>query len=236
MGFTPKSAGESELAPPNPQLSNFTWLNGSFLLDWLIHNLDVCCWAKNAWPVSAQGQGGRQVRTEPDQLFDHYAVEYTFADGTRMMAQGRHIAGCWGFWGVRDPRREGLGRPRRRSPPGRASSRAGGRPWRLSSGIQGDRRELYQFEHDLLFDGHPPGQALQRGGSLREVGDGRHPRPHGRRVGQEITWDEALASNIELAPGLDAVHDGVESAGDARRPGPLPHRHAGHDQGPLTAR
>ena len=24
-------------------------------------------------------------------MFDHYAVEYSFADGTRMMAQGRHI-------------------------------------------------------------------------------------------------------------------------------------------------
>ena len=35
--------------------------------------------------VSAQGQGGRQVRTEPDQLFDHEAVEFSFPDGTRLM-------------------------------------------------------------------------------------------------------------------------------------------------------
>ena len=89
----------SELAHQIRNYTSFTWLNGSFLLDWLIHNLDVCCWVKDAWPVSAQGQGGRQVRTEPDQLFDHYAVEYSFADGTRLFAQGRHIAGCWGFWG-----------------------------------------------------------------------------------------------------------------------------------------
>ena len=87
----------SELAHQIRNYSCFTWLNGSFLLDWLIHNLDVCCWVKKAWPVSAQGQGGRQVRNEPDQLFDHYAVEYTFADGTRLFAQGRHMAGCWGF-------------------------------------------------------------------------------------------------------------------------------------------
>ena len=99
VGFTPKSPGESELAHQIRNYSNFTWLNGSFLLDWLIHNLDVCCWVKDAWPVSAQGQGGRQVRTEPDQLFDHYAVEYTFADGTRLFAQGRHMTGCWGFFG-----------------------------------------------------------------------------------------------------------------------------------------
>jgi myo-inositol 2-dehydrogenase/D-chiro-inositol 1-dehydrogenase len=63
---------------------------------WLIHNLDVCCWVKGAWPVSCQGQGGRQVRTLPDQLFDHYAVEYTFPDGTRLIAEARHMDQCWG--------------------------------------------------------------------------------------------------------------------------------------------
>jgi predicted dehydrogenase len=99
VGFTPKSAGMNELAHQIRNYCNFTWLNGSFLLDWLIHNLDVSCWVKGAWPVSAQGQGGRQVRTDTDQLFDHYAVEYSFADGTRLLAQGRHIAGCWDYWG-----------------------------------------------------------------------------------------------------------------------------------------
>jgi len=99
VGFGPKGAGDSDLAHQIRNYSCFTWLNGSFFLDWLIHNLDVCCWVKNAWPVSAQGQGGRQVRTEPDQLFDHYSVEYTFGDGTRLMAQGRHIGGCWDFFG-----------------------------------------------------------------------------------------------------------------------------------------
>jgi myo-inositol 2-dehydrogenase / D-chiro-inositol 1-dehydrogenase len=32
-------------------------------------------------------------------LFDHYAVEYHFPDGTRLFAQGRHMANCWGFFG-----------------------------------------------------------------------------------------------------------------------------------------
>lgn len=110
--FTPKPAGMSELDHQIRNYSCFTWLNGSFLLDWLIHNLDVCCWVKNAWPVSAQGQGGRQVRTESDQLFDHYSVEYTFADGTRMLAQGRHQTSCWG-----DPRCKRLRPSRRRGSP-----------------------------------------------------------------------------------------------------------------------
>ena len=94
----PKGAHESELAHQIRNYSNFTWLNGTFVLDWLIHNLDVACWVKDAWPVSAQGQGGRQVRREADQMFDHFAVEYTFADGTRLFAQGRHMPNTWCFY------------------------------------------------------------------------------------------------------------------------------------------
>ena len=99
VGFVAKRPGENELAHQIRNYSNFTWLNGSFLLDWLIHNLDVCCWIKGSWPVSCQGQGGRQVRSLPDQLYDHYLVEYMFADGTKLMAEGRHMDQCWGFFG-----------------------------------------------------------------------------------------------------------------------------------------
>ena len=55
----------SELGHQIRNYSNFTWINGSFLLDWLIHDIDVCCWIKDAWPVSVQGHGGRQVRPSP---------------------------------------------------------------------------------------------------------------------------------------------------------------------------
>jgi len=62
VGYKPKQPGMSELAHQINNYCNFTWLNASFFVDWLIHNIDVCCWAKDAYPVSAQGHGGRQVR------------------------------------------------------------------------------------------------------------------------------------------------------------------------------
>ncbi|MDO4557378.1 MAG: gfo/Idh/MocA family oxidoreductase, partial [Planctomycetia bacterium] len=99
IGFSPREPHQSLLEHQIVNYSNFTWLNGSFMQDWLIHNLDVACWVRNMWPVSAQAQGGRAVRTEPDQLFDHYMVEYTFDDGTNLIAQGRHQTNTWGFFG-----------------------------------------------------------------------------------------------------------------------------------------
>ena len=205
VGFHPRTPDVTELGHQIRNYSCFTWLNGSFLLDWLIHNLDVCCWVKDAWPVSAQGQGGRQVRTEPDQLFDHYAVEYSFPDGTRLFAQGRHQQGTWGFFGdvIQGARGvavlgEGIKQPRmyrgHRQEPDALVWQGGDKPF-----------NHYQHEHDLLFDAiraDKPYNETERCARAAMVGIlGRMAA----ETGQLVTWDEAMASETELAPGLDSL-------------------------------
>lgn len=205
VGFTPKSEGMSELAHQIRNYSCYTWLNGSFLLDWLIHNIDVCCWVKNAWPVSAQGQGGRQTRDKPDQLFDHYAVEYTFADGTRLLAQGRHMLNCWGFFGdiIHGAKGsavlgEGISQPRIYKTHKQT-------PENLLWEYKGPPHNAYQHEHDLLFDAirqDKPYNESQRCAYAALAGIlGRMAA----ECGQELTWEQALNSNLELAPGLDQL-------------------------------
>jgi predicted dehydrogenase len=74
---------------------SFLWASGGCFSDFLIHNIDECCWMKDAFPVEAKASGGRHYRGGAiDQNFDHYSVEYTFADGTKLMLQGRNIVGC----------------------------------------------------------------------------------------------------------------------------------------------
>jgi predicted dehydrogenase len=58
------------------------------------HNIDVACWAKNAWPIAAQGMGGR-CYGKAGNIFDHYTVEFLFPDGARPFSFSRHMAGCW---------------------------------------------------------------------------------------------------------------------------------------------
>ena len=203
VGFTPKSPGESELAHQIRNYSNFTWLNGSFLLDWLIHNIDVSCWVKDAWPVSAQGHGGRQVRTEPDQLFDHYSVEYTLrrrhADAGPRPAHRRLL----GLLGACGSRRQGLGRPRRRDSPSPHLQGPPQTPENLLWDYKGPPCNSYQVRARFAVRGHSPGQALQRGGALRQGGDDRHPRPHGRRIGQarDLGRGDGLESRTGAGPG-----------------------------------
>jgi len=204
VGFASKSPGMNELAHQIRNYHCFTWLNGSFLLDWLIHNIDVCCWCKGAWPVSAQGQGGRQVRTEPDQLFDHYSVEYTFPDGTRLLAQGRHMDNCWGFFGdvihgATGSAVLGEGIPQPRIFKGHRQT-----PENLIWQYNGPRCDAYQMEHDLLFE------AIREDKPYNETERSAHAAMAGilgrmaAESGQMITWEEAVASDIELAPDLDS--------------------------------
>ncbi len=75
----------------------FNWLCGDHIVEQHIHNLDVMNWAKQAYPISAQGMGGRQVRTGKDhgEIYDHHYVEFRYADGSIMNSQCRHIKNCW---------------------------------------------------------------------------------------------------------------------------------------------
>jgi len=205
VGFSPKAAGESDLAHQIRNYNSFTWLNGSFILDWLIHNLDVCCWVKNAWPVSCQGQGGRQVRTANDQMFDHHAVEYHFPDGTRLFAQGRHMNKCWNFFkdvihGAKGSALLDLSFSLPKIYKGYRQTDDD-----VIWSYKGQAPNAYQTEHDLFLDAvrnNKPYNETERCAHAALVGIlGRMAADSG----QLVTWDQALNSTVELAPGLDAM-------------------------------
>lgn len=205
VGFKPRAPGMSELAHQINNYSNFTWLNGSFIVDWLIHNIDICCWIKDAWPVSAQGIGGRQVRTDPDQLFDHYTAEYTFADGTKMLAQGRHITNAFDFFGdfiqgAKGCAILGEGQPKPRLFKGHKPDPAD-LLWRYT----GPECDHYQREHDLFFDAIRNNKPCNETERCAKSGFTAILGRMACESGQLITWDEAFASELELAPGLDRL-------------------------------
>ena len=205
VGVSGKQPGMGEVPYQIANYSCFTWLNGSFIVDWLIHNIDVCCWVKNAWPVSVQGMGGRQVRTDADQLFDHYAAEYTFADGTRLMAQGRHMNNCFDFFGdvIHGTKGsgvlgEGITRPLLYKGHQQTPDNIAWQPAKAS-------RDAYQVEHDLLFaairNNQPYNETERCAKSCFTAIMGRMACESGKK----LTWDEALKSDRELAPDLASL-------------------------------
>lgn len=68
------------------------WIGSGHMVDYLIHQIDECCWIKDAWPVSAVGFGGRVPgSSDCGQNIDVYSIEYTFADGTKAFCGFRRI-------------------------------------------------------------------------------------------------------------------------------------------------
>ncbi len=87
-----RQPGMTELEYQNRNWYYFNWLCGDHILEQHIHNIDVANWFIDEYPVSAQGMGGREVRTGKDhgQIFDHHFVEFTYPSGAVIASQCRH--------------------------------------------------------------------------------------------------------------------------------------------------
>ncbi len=95
MGPFPRDQNELlwQLSPGRPY--QFLWSSGGIFIELMIHQIDECFWIKDAWPVAAHGVGGRYAgSTDCSQNLDSYAIEYTFADGSKAQVTGRYIPNC----------------------------------------------------------------------------------------------------------------------------------------------
>ena len=91
----PKPNDISELMYQIRKFHGFLWASGGCYSDFLIHNIDECCWMADSWPTKASGSGARTYRNDYiDQNFDTYSVEYSFDNGAKMLLEGRNIPGC----------------------------------------------------------------------------------------------------------------------------------------------
>ena len=72
---------------------NWTWLSGDHIVEQHLHSLDTANWALGGHPISARAMGGRQVHQGDlyGNVYDHFAVEYEYADGKRMFSQCRQM-------------------------------------------------------------------------------------------------------------------------------------------------
>jgi myo-inositol 2-dehydrogenase/D-chiro-inositol 1-dehydrogenase len=58
-----------------------------------VHNIDVMNWVMGSVPVRAMAMGGRQARTAPEygDVYDHFAIEYEYPNGVRVLAMCRQM-------------------------------------------------------------------------------------------------------------------------------------------------
>ena len=189
----PRQPGQTEMEYQMRNWYYFNWLCGDHICEQHIHNLDVINWLKNGYPVSAQGMGGREVRKgdEFGEIYDHFAVEFEYADGARMFSYCRHIPNCW------DSVSEHVQGTNGTADISDATIQVkGGQQWKY----RGQKDNPYQTEHDDLF------AAIRSGTAYNEAEHGAYSTMTsilGRMVtysGKVIRWDDAIKSEISLAP------------------------------------
>lgn len=72
---------------------NFSWLSGDFIVEILLHEIDVMNWHVGKTPVKAIAYGGRQQNVAGNQ-YDHFSVVYEYENGMQTHCMNRHINGC----------------------------------------------------------------------------------------------------------------------------------------------
>jgi predicted dehydrogenase len=170
----------------------FTWLSGDHICEQHIHNLDVANWVIQAHPVKAVGVGGRQSRTEAayGHIYDHFAVDFEYPNGVRVMSMCRQIDGT-----ASNVSEHFIGSA------GNSDGHTfieGNAPWRVDP--QAPKPNPYVQEHTDLIASIRAGRPLNEG---RQVAESTLTAIMGREAaytGQVITWDELLNSEMDLTP------------------------------------
>jgi predicted dehydrogenase len=189
---------------------SFLWASGGAYSDFLIHNIDECCWMKDAWPINAKASGGRHYRgNHIDQNFDTYSVEYTFGDGAKLFLEGRTMTGahgefasyCHGTRGSAVISANGHTPCRARIYRGQNLTGSTDITWRCLR----DEPDPYQLEWNHLIDAirnNRPHNEVERGAEASLITAMGRMAAH---TGQVITRDQMLACTHEFAPQADRL-------------------------------
>lgn len=175
----------------------FTWLSGDHIVEQACHSIDKIAWAMNGrMPTQCTAVGGRQSRPdvpETGHVYDHFAVSYDYADGTRAFHMCRHFPGTPFDNSDYIMGADGICRVNGWA---RLHEITGKNSWKCES----PGNNMYQQEHDELFaairEGRPINDGILMAHSTLMSIMGRMAA----YTGQTITWDQALNSAEDLSP------------------------------------
>ena len=169
----------------------FTWTSGDHIVEQHVHNLDVVHWALGTMPTNVVGMGGRQVRVAPEygNIFDHFAVEYEYPNGVRVMSMCRQTKGAADRVEERIVGTKGVAHSR--------GEIVGEKPWKFEVKEQNP----YVLEHVDLIASIRKGKPLNEG---RQVALSTMMAIVGRMsayTGRMMSWDWAMnSSTLDLTP------------------------------------
>lgn len=220
-GLGPRQGDESELLWQIRRAPWFLWGSSGRFIGLMVHQIDECCWIKDAWPISAHGVGGRIANSSDcSENHDSYSIEYTFADGTKAMVVGRYIPNCYNdfatfvhgtkcaaqFSGNVHAPTVHTYKDQRVAPDNIAWNYGYKEDKAWSTRYRG-RESPWQEEWSVLLDAirnDRPHNEAQRAAYSDLASIMGRAAVHS---GQMITWDEALASDFQFCPDIDTLNE-----------------------------
>jgi myo-inositol 2-dehydrogenase / D-chiro-inositol 1-dehydrogenase len=188
-----RPAGMSDVEWQIRNWYNFVWLCGDSIVEQAVHSADKIAWAMHdAPPVSCVAVGGRVIPAEGGNIYDHFEVNYAYPNGTRAFLASRQIDGCYNENSDYILGTDGtctFGR-------GPVARIAGKTNWQWT----GERYNMYQREHDVLFASIRRGQPVNDGKRLATSTMLAIMGRMAAYTGQQITWDQAMNSEEKLFP------------------------------------
>jgi myo-inositol 2-dehydrogenase/D-chiro-inositol 1-dehydrogenase len=173
---------------------NFYWLSGDSFVEQAVHAVDWMCWAMNdVPPLKAIAVGGRQIPANGGNIFDHFEVNYEYADGARGFIGSRQQSGCANDNSATIFGTKGVGYELGfRGMP----YLKGATDWKY----KGPRPDMYQIEHNEMFASIRAGQPINNGVRLAHSTLTAIMGRMAAYTGQDITWDMAMNSKDDLFP------------------------------------
>lgn len=207
-----RQEGQTEMQYQVMNWYHFCWLSGDNICEQHVHNLDIGNWVmtkpgvhpKDAHPVEANGMGAcvqryRGQNKGVGQIFDEHFVEFTYADGTKMFSQCRHIPNTWGIVG------EGAHGTKGTSNCANEIT-VGGEQWRAQAGKVNAMVQEHKDLIDAIREGKPYCEGWHGAASSMTAVLGRMATYSGKVV----KWDDAVAKGTSEFP--------AELAWDAKAP------------------
>ena len=219
-------------SPLERRIRTFFWdrvISGDILVDQSIHLVDLCNWMLDAHPVKAIGTGGRRVREDVGNCWDHYDVTLTYPNEVHLNlnsfqagkalsdvsirlfgAQGvaeLHYLGVVGIYGEQPWEWEGsveATAPRL----GHANiySASEERPAKNAAGFSTDALEQADPEKEKAFvNSITSGKFHTQAAMGAETTLSTILARQAAYGGREITWDELFASGQTYDPELEGI-------------------------------
>ena len=174
---------------------NFVWLSGDGLGEQACHSVDKIMWAmKDKPPVRCTANGGRVVPNHEGNIFDHIDVFFEWENGARATMAQRQISNCYSdnsdyLTGTKgDGIIKGWAAPLIKVP--------GQAPWRYT----GDKKDMYQVEHNELFASIRAGKPINDGEWMAQSTLAAIMGRMAAYTGKEVTWEMVTNSQEKLVP------------------------------------